>query len=377
MIRVQSRPWRTAAAVVAALGLFGTACGSSGGVSAKGAVKESTTTSTTPKGPDSTAATLRSKLAGLFGEHVYLASAATGAALGGRADEFAAASAALDGNSNALTDNFTAIFDATTGKTFDGLWKKHVGLFVAYAQGLAAHDGGKSAQAVSDLNTYAKDFGTFINSVLPSLPADSVTGLVSTHIQTLKAVVDAQAGSDENAVFTAERAAVAHMATVAAGLAGAIAKKNPDKISGDPASKAADFVAKLNDALREHVFLAASATEALLAGRTAEFNAASSAVGTVTGDLAGLLSSVYGPEAANTFTPLWKNHIGLIVDYATAAGAKDQAKADAAVDKLLAWTADFGDFVSKASPKLTADSVGELAKTYVLTLKDLIDAQVA
>src|SRR5438309_945841 len=79
--------------------------GSSGGASAKGKVKESTTTTTIAKGPDTTAAVLRSKLNGLLEEHVYLASAATGAALGGRADEFTAAAAALDGNSNALTGN--------------------------------------------------------------------------------------------------------------------------------------------------------------------------------------------------------------------------------------------------------------------------------
>ena len=58
---------------------------------------------------------------------MLLAAAATGATLGGRADEFTAAAAALDGNSNALTGNIAGIFGDDAGKAFDPLWKKHIG----------------------------------------------------------------------------------------------------------------------------------------------------------------------------------------------------------------------------------------------------------
>ena len=117
------------------------------------------------------AAQLRSRLTGLLQEHVYLAAAVTGAIAGGRSDEVASASTALDGNSDALADNFEAIFagtpdpDPTTAKQFPGLWKRHVGYVAAYAQG--------SSSAVSDLAQYARDFGMFINSLLPSLPAEA------------------------------------------------------------------------------------------------------------------------------------------------------------------------------------------------------------
>src|SRR5262249_48831996 len=46
---------------------------------------------------------LRSTLNTLFQEHIYLAAAATGAALGGREAEFKAAAAALDANSVAIS----------------------------------------------------------------------------------------------------------------------------------------------------------------------------------------------------------------------------------------------------------------------------------
>ena len=369
MIRAHRRPLRLTAAVLA-LGLLGAACGSSGGAKAQGKVVDSTTTTTIAKGPDTTAAVLRSKLNGLLEEHVYLLSAATGASIGGRADEFTAAATALGGNSDALTANFTAIFDAATGKSFDALWKKHVDLLLAYAQS-------KSAQTLSDLNQYTKDFGAFISSALPSLSADAVTGLVATHVQTVKAVIDAQAAGNEAETFNDERAAAAHMATVASGLAGAIAKKDPDKIGGDPASKAADLDTNLNGVLREHVFLLSAATGAALGGRNDEFTAAIGALDANSSAVTDLIAGVYGPGAGTSFAPLWKKHIGFLVDYTNAVAAKQQAKADEAMGNLLQYAEDFGAFINSASPKLTKDSVAQLIKTHVFTLKDVIDAQAA
>ena len=89
------------------------------------------------------------------------------------------------------------------------------------------------------------------------------------------------------------------------------------------------------------------------------------------------ISGVYGPDAGKAFAPLWKKHIGFLVDYTNAVAAKQQDKADAAMDNLLQYTDDFGAFINTASPKLTKDAVAELIKTHVFTLKDVIDAQAA
>ena len=373
MIRLQSQSLRLAAAGLT-LALLGAACASPNpDASSEGKVDETTTT-TIAKGPETTAAQLRSKLTGLLQEHVYLAAAATGAIAGGRSDEVSAASAALDGNSEALAANMTAIFagtepDATTAKQFGDLWKRHVGYVVAYAQG--------SAGAVNDLAQYAKDFGTFINSLLPSLPADAVTNLVSQHEQTLRAVIDAQRGKNDSEAYTDLRAAAAHMSTVGAGLTGAIAKKLPDKIGGDPASKAAELLTGLNAGLREHVFLASAATGAALGGRANEFAGAQAALDANSDAVTGVIAGVYGDEAGKQFAPLWKKHIDFLVDYTNAVAAKNQPEADKAMGDLLGYTEEFGAFINAASPKLTKDAVAELIKTHVFTLKDVIDAQAA
>jgi len=340
MIRV-SRPRRLVAAGLM-LAALGAACGTpTKSKSSEGKLAETTTT-TVAKGPDTTAAQLRSRLTGLLQEHVYLAAAVAGSR--GRADELSAAQTALDGNSAALAANMTAIFsgnDANVAKQFGELWK-----------------GGPAQNAAA--------IGSLFSSALPSLGAD-VAGSLSAAEQAV--------GNGTN--FVALRGAAAQMAKLAASLAGGIAKKYPDKIGGDPASKASDLLTTLHAGLREHVYLAAAATNAALGGRADEFNGAKAALDANSADITTAVGSVYGPEAGTAFGPLWKKHIDLLVEYTTAVAGKQQAKADEAMGNLLAYADDFGAFISTASPKLTKDAVADLVKTHLLTLKDVIDAQAA
>jgi hypothetical protein len=322
--------------------LLGAACGGPNpDASSKGKVEETTTT-TIAKGPDSTASQLRSRLTGLLQAHVYLAGAV--AASKGRADEAGGAQAALDGNSEALSANMKAIFtspDAAVADQFGELWK-------------------------GDVDQNAGSLGALFSSAL-SVPADAVSDPLSAAGQAI--------GNGTN--FTALRAGAAQMGTLASTLATAIAKKYPERIAGDPSSKAAELLTGLNAGLREHVFLASAATGAALGGRADEFSGAKAALDANSDAVTSVIAGVYGADAGTQFAPLWRKHIDFLVDYTTAAGAKDQAKADAAMGDLLAYTEDFGAFISAASPKLTKDAVAELVKTHVFTLKDVIDAQAA
>jgi hypothetical protein len=237
MNRSRRRALRLVAPLVA-LALLGVACGSDDNEAAPKAETEQSdkqagtaekTAGATATDPDSPAAQLRSTLTGMFQEHVVLASAATGAALGGRQDEFTAAAGALDANSNSLTEAISSVFGAEAGKAFDPLWKKHIGFVVDYTTGLAAKDKAKQDKAVADLVNYTKDFGAFLNSALPALPADAVAELVKTHILTLKDVIDAQAAKDYAKAYTNMRSSAHHMAMIANPLATTIVKQFPDK----------------------------------------------------------------------------------------------------------------------------------------------------
>jgi len=141
-------------------------------------------------------------------------------------------------------------------------------------------------------------------------------------------------------------------------------------------TKAAALRSTLNTLLQEHVYLAASATNAALGGREAEFKAAADALDANSVDLAKAIGSVYGAEAERTFLTLWRSHINMFVDYTVGLATGDRAKQDKAVNDLLGYTQSFGSFINSATG-LPKDTVAELVKTHVLTLKEVVDAQAA
>lgn len=178
------------------------------------------------------AAQLRAGLNNLFSEHVYLAGAATNAALGGRETEFKAAAGALDANSVAISKAIGSVYGEGAEKAFLPLWRRHIGFVVDYTVGVASNDKGKQDKAVSDLVGYTQDFGAFLSSANPNLPKSVVADLVKHHVVTLKDVIDAQASKDPARAYTALRTAAGHMQMIADPLAEAIVKQFPDKFSG-------------------------------------------------------------------------------------------------------------------------------------------------
>jgi hypothetical protein len=178
---------------------------------------------------ETSASDLRVSLTQLLGEHALLASAATGAALGGRTAEFEAAAAALDANSVDLSNAIGSVYGKGAEDAFLPLWRTHIGFFVDYTMSSAKKDAAGKKKAVADLMGYAEDFGAFLNSANPNLPKDAVAGLVREHVKTLAAVVDAQAKGDLKAAYMAERTAFMHMQHISDALASAIAAQFPDR----------------------------------------------------------------------------------------------------------------------------------------------------
>lgn len=160
-------------------------------------------------------------------------------------------------------------------------------------------------------------------------------------------------------------------------LAGAACGSSNEEKATPAAASALDPAATLRvtlDALlREHVSLAALATGEALGGRTKAFTAAADALDANSVDLSKAVGSVFGADAETAFLPLWRSHIGFVVDYTSNFGNK--AKQDKAVSDLLAYTQDFGAFIAGAVPALPKDAVADLVKDHILGLKDVIDAQ--
>ncbi|MDQ6682581.1 MAG: hypothetical protein M3Y88_04830, partial [Chloroflexota bacterium] len=100
---------------------------------------------------DSKAADLRVRLDLLLGEHIILATKATGAALGGRAGEFAAYGGLLNTNGTDLGAMIGAAFGTGAQDQFNKIWSAHNGFFVDYTTGVATNDKAKADKAVNDL----------------------------------------------------------------------------------------------------------------------------------------------------------------------------------------------------------------------------------
>jgi hypothetical protein len=182
--------------------------------------------SSTFKGDPKTAAVdLRVSLNQALQEHLYLATFATGAALGGRDGEFAAASDALNANGNDIGDVIGKLYDDAAKTTFEGLWNAHNGYFVSYTKGVAAKDDDMKNAAVKNLtDKYVPDFADFLHGAT-DLPVDTLKTLIMDHVTMTKAVVDAQGGDKPADAAKADRTAAQHMQMIGDPLAEAIAKK--------------------------------------------------------------------------------------------------------------------------------------------------------
>lgn len=176
-------------------------------------------------------AALKAKLNTLLSEHVYLAAAATGAALGGRDGEFKAAAGALDNNSVDVSKAIGMVYGTGAEAAFLALWRKHIGFVVDYTTGIAGKDKMKADKAVNDLLQYTQDFGAFLSSANPNLPKAAVADLVKGHVLTLKTVIDAQQMGDQQKTYWSLREAAMHMQMIADPLADAIAKQFPGKFA--------------------------------------------------------------------------------------------------------------------------------------------------
>lgn len=209
-----------AVAAIGALAL--TSVGAFAACGSEASPEPAAVTSSTP------AAELRSSLNAILQEHVNLASAATGAALDGRNEEFAAAAAALDANSVDLAKMIGVAYGPAAEEAFLPGWRRHIGFFVDYTNGAATRDEAKKAKAKADLAIYAQELATLFNAA-NGLPHDTLVEIVGGHVDSLTAVIDAQAAGDDAKAFVLQREAASHMSHFADPLTEATVKKFPEK----------------------------------------------------------------------------------------------------------------------------------------------------
>jgi hypothetical protein len=359
-----------ALAAAAALGLV--ACGQQ---QSSAPAQPSSVPSAQAGATQSKAADLRTKLDILLGEHLILAAKATGAALGGRTDEFKVYGDQLNANGTDIGAMVGAAYGTDAQGKFNQIWSAHDGFFVDYTTGVATRDTARMNKAIQDLTgTYVPQFSDLISGAT-GLPKDTVTQLTTQHVLQTKAVVDAQAAGDWPTAYKSIGTAYAHMQMIGDPLGEAIAKGQTGKFPGDAASKGADLRVSLNMLLQEHLYLASMATDAALGGRTDEFRAAGGALNANGTDIGAAFGSLFGTDAQSRFNQIWSAHNGFFVDYTTGVAKKDMAMQDGAVQDLTGtYVPQFAAFISGATG-LPGNTVTDLTRQHVLTTKAIVDAQ--
>jgi hypothetical protein len=176
----------------------------------------------------SAAADLRTDLDYLLGEHLVLAAKATGAALDGRSDQFDAYGALLNTNGTDLGAAIGSVYGQEAQDQWNRIWSAHNGFFVDYTTGVATDDMAMQDQAVENLTTvYVPEFSAFLAGAT-GLPEDALAELITEHVLTTKAVVDAQGNGDAEAAAEADRTAAMHMRMLGDPLAEAIVAAQPE-----------------------------------------------------------------------------------------------------------------------------------------------------
>ncbi|MGH8902563.1 MAG: hypothetical protein ACRDYA_13015 [Egibacteraceae bacterium] len=322
-----------------------------------------------------TADALRVTLNNVLREHVFLASAATGATLAGDTAGFEAAAKALEeGNSVEFADLMGKIYDNDTREAFLGLWNSHIDMVVAYTNGLAKDDKAAQDKAAADLDQYSTDFAAALEKIT-GLPATASQPLVAEHVGTLRSLIDKQKAGDVNGAYTDLRTAMNRMDRIAKPLAVQIAKQQ--SFAGTAEGKAADLQVGLNGLLQEHVFLAGAATAAALAGNTAAFEAAARAEKEGNSvDLANAVKEVYGQDTGDAFLGLWNSHVDMFVSYTTGLTKNDKAAQDKAVTDLTNYVGSLASVFEKVTEGgLPATASSSLIQQHVTTLKTAVDVR--
>ena len=339
---------------------------------------------------DDGASTLRAGLTSLLQEHVYLAGITIETAVdaGGdiEAPAVAAAAAALDENSVALSEAVGSVAGPENGEAFLGLWREHIGFFVDYTLGKATDDQAAVDQALTDLQGYEQAAGAFFEEITGGeIQADTLIQGLDGHIATLTAAIDSVVAGEPNA-FDNLREAGQHMFGAALLLSTGISNAAPEMFPGDVTSAPAETRAVLTNYLQEHVYLAGIAIEqAVEAGGDLEAPAVQAAVTTLDANsvaLSEVVGSVAGPENAEAFLGLWREHIGFFVDYTLGKATDDQAAVDQALVNLDGYQEAAGAFFEEITAgELPADaliaSLDEHVSTLTLAIDDLVAGDTA
>jgi len=149
-------------------------------------------------------------------------------------------------------------------------------------------------------------------------------------------------------------------------------------LSGSPDESPGDAALRLEALLGQHAVLAADLMRGRIRNDEDFGQAANAAVGRNTEDLAGLVGSLFGEQAAGQFRTLWTDHVTALFNYSRGLATDDAAVRDDAKAKLATFETGLADFFSSASQgRLPQGTARGAVTTHVDHLVEQADAYAA
>ena len=251
-------------------------------------------------------------------------------------DQYSSYTALLTTNSNDLTNLLGRAFGNTAASQLAQAWGIQNGYLVDYAIGVVTHNDAKANGAMSGLtNGFVPQFAQLITDA-SQLPLDSVTQLMKQQMLEDKAFIDDVFAQRYPAFYKNLHTAYAQNSQLGDALAAQIAQKYPDKFPGDPAAQDVDARVAMNLLLQEHSYVATMATDAVVAGRSAEKTAAAAAMATNADKLRAAV-----PGSGTGFDKVWAARDAALLAYASGEAASRPALTDTFVREFAAlWHVD-------------------------------------
>lgn len=133
---------------------------------------------------------------------------------------------------------------------------------------------------------------------------------------------------------------------------------------------------KLRSLLQEHALGAATVFINRFDGSPA-YQASYDAAAQNSQAIADLIGTYYGNDAENTFLPLWKSHIDLLVQYTDAVKNNDGNAKQQALDGLNNVTDQMVSFLNQQDQSLPTDTLRSLLTDHIHMEQSIIDAHAA
>lgn len=138
----------------------------------------------------------------------------------------------------ANTDDVTAaigvVFGPVEARAFNQQWAQHTQFLVDYAVAISRDDDDAAQLARDQLMTYAKDSGSFFQTVTSSrLPADAVRELLETHIAHMISMIEAVDIDDTSGALAVALEGNSYLSQIAQGISAAIVGQNSRAFPGE------------------------------------------------------------------------------------------------------------------------------------------------